>query len=145
MSSITPMPGGWWHTTGWTGRQHHRERTCNPYRTLTLDAGNRLRLRWRFPWLRRRRASEWILSMSAGSLSTVMDVSPNANHQTLSDGTSYGLWIDGSPHPYRDGLGDTYILVPHSENYRFRVDNWNSGAGWILSGPTLQGARNVLE
>lgn len=84
--------------------------------------------------------------VSAGTLSTVMDVSPNGNHQLLSDGlTSYGLWIDGSPHPYRDGAGDTYILIPHSENYRFKVNSWDNGAGWVLSGPTLTGARNTLE
>lgn len=86
-----------------------------------------------------------ITYMAAGTLSTVMDVSPNVNHQMLSDGTAYGLWIDGPPHPYRDAAGDTYILIPHSENYRFKVNSWDNGAGWVLSGPTLLSARNTLE
>ena len=87
-----------------------------------------------------------ISSMSAGSLATVMDVSPNGAHQVLSDGsTSYGLWVDGPPNPYKDASGYTYIPVPHSENYRFRVDSWDNGAGWVLQGPTLTSARNTLE
>lgn len=86
-----------------------------------------------------------ITSISVGALSVVMDVRTNGNHGLLSDGTPYGLWLDGSPHPYRDGAGNKYLVMPHSENYRFLVGNWSNGATWTLQGTTLEGARNTAE
>ena len=87
-----------------------------------------------------------ITSISVGGLTTLMDFTTNQNHRYLSDGsTSYGLWLDGCPHPYRDGAGNMYLMVPHSENYRFKVPNLADPYGWILQGPTLEGARLTAE
>lgn len=86
-----------------------------------------------------------ITGMTASALTTIMDVSTNGNHQLLGGTTAYGLWPDGFPHPYRDGAGNTYLPIPHSENYRFLVNSWDSGAGWTLQGPTLTSARDVSE
>lgn len=86
-----------------------------------------------------------ITSMSVSALSTIMDVSGNANHQVLSGPAGYGLWTDGFPHPYRDGSGNTYLPIPHSENFRFRVPDWNNGASWVLEAPTYVSARVPTE
>lgn len=86
-----------------------------------------------------------ITSMAVGAMTVVMDVRTNGNHGLLSDGgTAYGLWLDGPPHPYRDNLGNKYITLSHSENYRFLVDDWNNGNTWALQGTILEGARNTL-
>lgn len=86
-----------------------------------------------------------ITGISAGAMSVVVDVRTNAAHGQLSDGNAYGLWLDGSPHPYRDAGGNKYVVLPHSENYRFLVGSWSNGTTWALQGTTLEGARLTSE
>lgn len=86
-----------------------------------------------------------ITGISVTTAVTVMDFSGNVNHKTIGGGTSYGLWLDGSMYPYRDGSGNKYIQIPHSENYRFKVGNWSDGYTWELQGPNLEGARQAPE
>lgn len=87
-----------------------------------------------------------IAGMSIGSSTTVMDFSSNGAHGFMADGTTaYGLWCDGAPIPYRDGSNNTYINIPHSENYRFKVPDWNNGASWELQGPTFVSNRDPIE
>jgi hypothetical protein len=63
---------------------------------------------------------------------TIMDVSSNGNHQSLSGGTSYGLWVDGPVYPWKGSDGVVRFTVCHSENFMFTVNDWNNGAGWGL-------------
>lgn len=88
-------------------------------------------------------ATGTITGMSATDPVEVVNYSFNAAHQ---NSPSYGLWSDGPPHPYKDGSGNVYVNVSHSENYRFRVPgSFTDGASWILNGPNLTGSRNTAE
>lgn len=89
-----------------------------------------------------------ITGMSASAMTSVMDISSNGNHKLWTEAgrsAGYGLWADGFPHPYKDASGNVYLPVPHSENFRFRIPDWNNPDGWILEAPTLVSARNVSE
>lgn len=87
-----------------------------------------------------------ISGMSVSSMTTVMDVTTNGNHQLFTNPPAgYGLWTDGFPNPYRDGSGNTYLPIPHSENFRFRVPDWNNPGSWVLESPTLVSARVASE
>jgi hypothetical protein len=69
---------------------------------------------------------------TSGAPATLIDISGNPNHDTLSGGHSYGLWVDGSCSPYVGDDGNTYVVFPSSENYRIQVGSggWTSGAAW---------------
>ena len=86
-----------------------------------------------------------ITGMSAGALTLMVDVQTNGNRQLINGIAAYGLWLDGSIHPYKDASGNTYVLLPHSESYRFQIGNWNNGSTWALQGPTYTSARDVTE
>jgi hypothetical protein len=73
-----------------------------------------------------------VVATSSG-FTTILDVSGNSNHQTLSGGTPYGLWVDGPLYPFKGSDGVTRFTVPHSENFMFTVPDWNNGPGWVLS------------
>jgi hypothetical protein len=86
-----------------------------------------------------------ITGVTVTAASLIMDISPNPAHQTVAGPSGYGLWLDGPPHPYRDGNGNVYLLLKHSENYRFQIPSWGNPAGWVLQGPTMLSARDVVE
>jgi len=86
-----------------------------------------------------------ITGMSIGAHAVVMDFRTNGAHGFLSDGTPYGLWCDGPPIPYKDASNNTYIPIPHSENYRFQIGDWSNGATWTLQGPTMLSTRDSVE
>lgn len=59
-----------------------------------------------------------------------------------------GLWMDGPPHPWKDHLGNTYVNIPHSENYRFLIGNslsaanpWNNSASWKVETTSIFDSR----
>jgi hypothetical protein len=70
---------------------------------------------------------------TTSGFTTIMDVSGNGNHQTLTGGVAYGLWVDGPIYPFKGSDGVHRFTVPHSENFMFAVPDWNNGAGWVLS------------
>ena len=82
-----------------------------------------------------------ITGMSVSVLTEVMDITPNPAHQVWGG----GLWVDGPPHPYRDASGNVYVMLKHSENYRFRIPDWNNSPGWVLQGPTYTSVRDGVE
>lgn len=84
-----------------------------------------------------------ITSITCGPSIQILDITNNPAHQYFGGG--YGLWIDGPPHPYKDHTGTTYLMVKHSENYRYRVPNWNNSGTWVLEGPTMLSARSTIE
>lgn len=87
-----------------------------------------------------------LTSISASaSWNTIIDLAPNAKHQFLSDGTPYGLWIDGPLIPYKGGDGNNYGIVAHSENYRMRIPSFTSGATWVLDATPAYEGRQTLE
>lgn len=92
-------------------------------------------------------ASVNITGMSVSALTTMADVTSNGNHQLFSNPPAgYGMWCDGFPNPYRDGAGNTYLPIPHSENFRFKITDWNNPAGWIIQNtPQLVSARVASE
>lgn len=52
-----------------------------------------------------------------------------ADHPHLVNHATYsGLFTDGPPHPWKDDLGNTYVNVPHSENFRYLIGNGGSAA-----------------
>lgn len=51
---------------------------------------------------------------------------PSDHPDLVSHSPSAGLWTDGPAHPWKDDQGNTYINIPHSENYRYRIGNASS-------------------
>ncbi len=70
---------------------------------------------------------------TTSGFTTAIDVSGNANHQMLTGGLAYGLWVDGPIYPFKGSDGVQRFTVPHSENFMFTVGDWNNGASWGLS------------
>lgn len=82
---------------------------------------------------------------TSGAPTTLIDFSPNGDHQTLPGGHAYGMWADGPCIPYRGSDGRTYCILPHSENYRFDVGSWTNGHLWALKEKCYESPRNTLE
>lgn len=95
-------------------------------------------------WTGQRRVTDILTS---GAPATLIDISGNAAHETLSGGHSYGFWLDGNCCPWVGGDGKTYVIFPAPENYRMQVGTggWSNGANW--SGATLvyESPRNAAQ
>lgn len=70
--------------------------------------------------------------VTTSGFTTIMDLSPNPAHDMLTGGIAYGLWPDGPIAPWRGNDGVARFTVCSSENYNFRVPDWNNGASWLL-------------
>lgn len=89
-----------------------------------------------------------ITGVTLGSSTVVINLINNPGRVMLAPNSTpaaYGVWPDGPPHPYRDGSGNVYLMIKHSESYRFAIPNWNNPAGWSFQGPTFLSTRDVVE
>jgi hypothetical protein len=89
-----------------------------------------------------------ITGVTLGSSTVVINLINNPGRVLLAPNSTpaaYGVWPDGPPHPYRDGSGNVYLMIKHSESYRFAIPNWNNPAGWSFQGPTFLSTRDVVE
>jgi hypothetical protein len=65
---------------------------------------------------------------TASAFTTILDVSADPLHETLSGGQSWGLWLDTPLSPYRTSGGTSVFLAGAHSTYRYQVtsNNWTS-------------------
>lgn len=121
-------------STGWIEPSALKVRWNNNW--ISLDHTN-FRVRTTTGWLAPIREPEPVQAIpvvsTTSGFSSIMDVSGNPAQQNLSDGTSYGLWVDGPIYPFRGSDGVVRFTVSCSENYMFSVGDWNNGSTWVLN------------
>jgi|GEM_PF-4696297 len=83
--------------------------------------------------------------VTASGFTTILDVSADPLHETLSGGQAYGLWIDSPLIPYRTDGGFTVFLTGSQVTYRYLVTSnvWTSANIAMNPGNAVRASANT--